>query len=92
MRILHVNLAHEFRGGERQTLLLADELRKQGIDTGLLLPLESGIPAHWAEPLPCKFTRRNLPLRVVLGFDMVRAHESKADTWAWWNQKWTRIK
>ena len=90
MRVLHANLARGFRGGERQTLLLAEELRKQGIETSLLLTPGSGIPAHRTEPMPCLFARRNLPLRIVRGFDVVHAHEAKAVKWAWWNYQWTR--
>ena len=44
MRILHANLACGFRGGERQTLLLAEALREKGINQKLLLARGSRIP------------------------------------------------
>lgn len=85
LRVLQANLARGFRGGERQTLLLAEALTDLGVDSRLLLARGSGIPRHLSKPLRHTATRRNLPLNAVRDCDLVHAQEAKAATWAWWN-------
>lgn len=85
LRVLQANLARGFRGGERQTLLLAEALADLGVDSALLLARGSGIPRHLNKPLRHTATRRNLPLCTVRDCDLVHAQEAKAATWARWN-------
>lgn len=84
-RVLQANLARGFRGGERQTLLLAEALTDLGVDSRLLLARGSGIPRHLKKPLRHTVTRRNLPTNTVRDCALVHAQEAKAATWAWWN-------
>jgi len=85
LRVLQASLARGFRGGERQTLLLAEALADLGVDSALLLARGSGIPRHLSKPLRHTATRRNLPTNTVRDCDLVHAQEAKAVTWAWWN-------
>ena len=91
MRILHANLVREFRGGERQTLLLAEALHQQGLVQSYLLAQKSKIPDYWNIALPCIYTWRNAPLKLVRGFDIIHAHEAKAIMWAYLNSLFTHI-
>lgn len=83
MKSLHVNLARGWRGGERQTLLLAAGLRELGDDAQILArrgePLArrakaAGIPMHTSPTMLFHTSGRR--------FDIVHAHESKALQWA----------
>ncbi len=81
MRVVHINFAKGWRGGERQTLLLMQGLRAQGV--------ESALAARKGEPLAQRAReagfevselRRPWMLRggIARNFDIMHAHEARA--------------
>jgi glycosyltransferase involved in cell wall biosynthesis len=43
MKVLHFDLAHEFRGGQRQALMLHRHLLREGVDSRLLVDADGGL-------------------------------------------------
>jgi hypothetical protein len=86
-RILHINLARGWRGGEQQTWLLIKELAKRGYQQGLCAYPEDPIAAAIRElegvevisPSVCLLT----PWRLQ-HWDIVHAHEGRGVYLAWW--------
>ena len=86
-RILHINLARGWRGGEQQTWLLIKELAKRGYQQGLCAYPEGPIAAAIRElggievisPSVCFFT----PWRLQ-HWDIAHAHEGRGVYLAWW--------
>lgn len=95
MRVLHINLARGWRGGERQTLLLMQSLRACGV--------ESVLVAQAGEPLPLRALEAGIEvielsrpwilrgLSLGSSFDVVHAHEAHAlqvaAFWKWINHR-----
>ena len=86
LRIMHVNLARGFRGGERQTELLIQALAAHGVSQQLVCRGDSPLRAHLQGTPGLKFVTANHQL---MGHwraepaDLVHAHEAKAVHWAW---------
>jgi len=81
MRVLHINLAKGWRGGERQTLLLMEGLRELGVESVLLarpgepLAERAGMGGfRVVTPAPPLVLRWNLARQ----FDLIHAHEARA--------------
>lgn len=86
MNIVHVNLAKGFRGGERQTVLLIEELSKRGCIQALVCRENSPMRDHLASVRGLNFiTSNNQFMGHFSGFyaDVVHAHEAKAVHWAY---------
>jgi glycosyltransferase involved in cell wall biosynthesis len=79
MRILHVNFAPGWRGGERQTLLLMEGLRNLGVQN-TLLARSGGTLAERArsEGFQVLQSGRLPPIGRLRGHDVVHAHEARA--------------
>jgi glycosyltransferase involved in cell wall biosynthesis len=86
MRVAHVNVAKQYRGGERQTELLMHELARRGVDQLLV--------ARRGSPLAERIARRGLMVREVAGHlpgvvratrgvDIVHVHEGRSVYAAW---------
>ncbi|HEX5055295.1 MAG TPA: glycosyltransferase family 4 protein [Gammaproteobacteria bacterium] len=88
MRVLHVNLARGFRGGERQTQLLIEALSGLGVDQLLAARYDSPLLARLASVPGLKFypmTKpywRHIPRLRARRSDLVHAHEARAAQWA----------
>lgn len=91
MKILHVNFAKGFRGGERQTELLIRALAAKHVDQGILLRHDSPLIGKLADLVSLEvFAVRKPYVRQLLKyseFDIVQAHETKAAQWAYLNFK-----
>ena len=91
MRVLHVNFAKGFRGGERQTGLLIRALANKNVEQGLLLRHDSSLIAELADLalLEIIIVRKPYMKRLVklCEYDIVQAHETKAAQWAYLNFK-----
>lgn len=90
MRITHVNVARNYRGGERQTELLIRELAERGIDQRLV--------ARRGGPLARRIATAGIEVRQVSGqlpgvvrataaTDLVHVHEGRS-IYAAWLRKW----
>ena len=81
MHIAHVNFASGFRGGERQTLLLCQELAKKNIQQTLVVKNKSPL-IKYAQSIPqLTIKALNKPYFLSafsLKADLVHAHEAKA--------------
>jgi len=86
MKIAHVNVAKNYRGGERQTELLMLQLKERGIDQCLV--------ARKGAPLGRRIARAGLEVREVSGHlpgvvsqtrgvDLVHVHEGRSIYAAW---------
>jgi glycosyltransferase involved in cell wall biosynthesis len=90
MRIAHVNVARQYRGGERQTELLMLELNGRGIDQVLIArrgsPLARRIAAAGIE---VRAVSGHLPgvFRATHGLDLVHVHEGRSIYAAWLRRK-----
>ncbi len=94
MKVLHVNLAKGFRGGERQTLLLVQSLSKR-------VSLQQSVLVRRGSPLVERLKglprvsvveiRKPFLLATLRKFDadLVHAHEAKAVKWAYWYGKFS---
>ncbi len=82
-RVLHLDTGHEFRGGQRQVLLLARGLARWGYGQVVLAP--RGAPLY-AQSLACGIDTLPLgPAAVVRESrraDVIHAHDARAHTWA----------
>lgn len=93
MHICHVNLARNFRGGERQTQLLIEQLAAHDIVQTLVCrqdsPLRqalSGIEGLGMVAADQMWAGH----KHVPDVDLVHAHEARAVHWAWWHSKLRR--
>jgi glycosyltransferase involved in cell wall biosynthesis len=84
MRILHLNLERTWRGGERQTLLLATGLRDRGLVSTIGCrpgaPLERNAEAGSVatQPIPGNSAGATLALvRAARGFDLIHCHTGR---------------
>lgn len=88
--IAHVNLAHGFRGGERQTELLIAELASRGLRQILVCREDSPLLDHLKTAPGVEFIRlKNKPDARLFGHSalghrpvIVQAHEARAAQWA----------
>lgn len=86
-RILHVNLARGWRGGEQQTWLLIKTLADRGYSQAIVgragAPLPAAVVALNGTTM---FSMAATFLRpwVLRGFDIVHAHEGRGVYIAWW--------
>jgi len=90
MRIAHVNVARDYRGGERQTELLLRELQGRGVEQVLV--------ARRGSPLAARARRLGIEVREVSGHlpgvvratrdvDIVHVHEGRSIYAAWLRRK-----
>ena len=91
MRILHVNFAPGWRGGERQTVLLMQGLRDLGVQNALLAR-SGGALAERArsEGFEVLQSGRLPPIGRLRGHDVVHAHEARAVGFAVATKPWHR--
>jgi len=91
MRILHVNFARGWRGGERQTVLLMEGLRNLGVQN-TLLARSGGTLAERArsEGFEVLQAGRLPPIGRLRGHDVVHAHEARAVGFAVAAKPWHR--
>ena len=91
MRILHVNFAPGWRGGERQTILLMEGLRNLGVQN-TLLARSGGALAERArsEGFEVLQSGRLPPIGRLRGHDVVHAHEARAVGFAVAAKPWHR--
>jgi len=88
MHVIHVNVAKNYRGGERQTELLMTELHGRGVEQSLVgrrgSPLSQRIAAAGIEVRPVK---GHLPgvVKALRGADVVHVHEGRSVYAAWLN-------
>lgn len=86
MKVLHVNFAKGFRGGERQTELLTRSLAEAGWRQGILLRYDSPLIEKLQDVKKLEIIEVRKPYfrkRVPVGqFDFCHAHETKAAQWA----------
>ncbi len=95
LRVLHLDTGEEMRGGQRQLLMLATALRRDGHDQLVACPEGSALAAEaakgglecWTAPL-----RRRASLaamgrlrRVIVrgGYEIVHAHDGRGQTLSW---------
>ena len=86
MRIAHVNVARDFRGGERQTELLVRELCQQSVDQILVARRESALSQRFADiKLNIRLVSGQLPgvVRATRDADIVHVHEGRSVYAAW---------
>ncbi|WP_163650194.1 glycosyltransferase [Modicisalibacter sp. 'Wilcox'] len=87
MKILHVNLAKGFRGGERQTLLLIEALAaRDDLEQILVCRRDSPLRDRLADASGVSVVTAEHQLAgygAVGRVDVVHAHEAKAVHWAW---------
>jgi glycosyltransferase involved in cell wall biosynthesis len=86
VKIAHINLARGFRGGERQTALLIEELNKRGFSQTLVCRADSPL-RDLLKGLPnLNFWTANSFLSAhfrAIKADILHAHEAKAARWAY---------
>ncbi|MDR2034142.1 MAG: glycosyltransferase family 4 protein [Helicobacteraceae bacterium] len=86
MKIAHINLARGFRGGERQTALLIEELNRRGFSQTLVCRADSPL-RDLLKSLPnLDFWTANSFLGAhfrAIKADILHAHEAKAARWAY---------
>ncbi|WP_456268904.1 glycosyltransferase family 4 protein [Kushneria sp. AK178] len=93
LHICHVNLARDFRGGERQTQLLIEQLAAHDIPQTLVCRRDSPLrhALSGVEGLNLVTARRMWSgHKVTPAVDLVHAHEAHAVHWAWWHSKLRR--
>jgi glycosyltransferase involved in cell wall biosynthesis len=91
MRILHVNFAPGWRGGERQTVLLMEGLQSLGVENTLLA--RSGgtlVERARSEGFEVLQSGRLPPIGRLRGHDVVHAHEARAVGFAVVAKPWHR--
>jgi glycosyltransferase involved in cell wall biosynthesis len=91
LKVLHVNFAKGFRGGERQTELLIRALAKQGLQQGILLRHDSPLIERLRTLADLEIVKNRKPYirkRIQPGqFEFCHAHETKAAQWAYINKR-----
>lgn len=92
MKIVHVNLARGFRGGERQTVTLIQALGEQYPDLQQILVCRADSPMReMLHNHPVSFVSAEKQWqghRAVAHADCIHAHEAKAVHWAWLHHLW----
>ncbi|HSJ07875.1 MAG TPA: glycosyltransferase family 4 protein [Longimicrobiales bacterium] len=86
MRVLHVNLARGFRGGERQTELLIAALADLDTEQWLVTRKASPLRQRLASVPRLRMRSARHPFAGHLpppDVDVIHAHEAKAGHWAW---------
>jgi glycosyltransferase involved in cell wall biosynthesis len=86
MRIAHVNVAKNYRGGERQTELLIRELARQGIEQRLVARRDGVLAERLADmDIDIRRVSGHLPgvIRSTHGVDIVHVHEGRSIYAAW---------
>lgn len=79
MRVLHINLAQGWRGGERQTLLLMEGLRAQGVDSALVTRKGAELAQRARSAgFPVRERGRLPVLGALAGHDVLHVHEARA--------------
>ena len=95
VKVLHVNLAKGFRGGERQTELLIRELAKSNnIKQVLVCRSDSPLRERLSDVTNLDFVKANHQLQGHFSApqgDLVHAHEAKAVHWAWLHKMIRRV-
>lgn len=92
MKILHVNFAKGFRGGERQTAALIGALAEHSdVKQSLLVRRGSELPKYLDQVANLTIIAVSKPYLSAAwslsGFDWVHAHEAKAVKWAYWYRR-----
>jgi L-malate glycosyltransferase len=80
MRVMHINLERNWRGGERQTLYLMEGLRELGHESQLIArPNEMFIDQVSKKGFPVHIINRPFLIRgkLLSGFDIIHAHETR---------------
>nr|WP_121170989.1 glycosyltransferase family 4 protein [Kushneria sinocarnis] len=93
MHIRHVNLARDFRGGERQTVLLILALAAHGIEQSLVCRADSPMRQELEGLQTLTFITAAHPLAGQFQgprADLVHAHEARAVHWAWLHRQLRR--
>lgn len=97
MRVLHLNNEKTWRGGERQTLLLAASLQKRGIASIIGCrpdsPLEEKARAEAVTTLPIPGNNAGAALalaKVARGFDLIHCHTGRGHSLAAITAAWHR--
>ncbi len=93
--VCHLNLAAGFRGGERQTELLIDQLAAMGFRQRLVARTGSAL-ARRCEPVPQLDIRTVSPnplaaARAARGADLLHAHEARTVHACWLLHAFTRV-
>ena len=86
MNILHVNLAKGFRGGERQTLLLIEQLSTLGHQQALVCRPDSPLRQHLSKVDNLRFINGSHQLSAHMNrfkADIAHAHEARAVHWVY---------
>ncbi|MDD4051715.1 MAG: glycosyltransferase family 4 protein, partial [candidate division Zixibacteria bacterium] len=89
-KILHIDTGRAFRGGQRQVVLLAERLQRQGIEQVVACPVHSELIRRLASIPTVELSTYSLvrklylrPLRDAIlahGLTIVHAHDSEAHT------------
>lgn len=83
MRVLHIDLGQELRGGQHQVLLLLKKLREAGHDSTLLVRADSPLAeSAFALRFPVKLASPFALQRLSYKHDIVHAHDARSHTWA----------
>ena len=93
MHICHVNLARNFRGGERQTQLLIEQLAAHDISQTLVCRQDSPLRQALSGVKGLGMVAADqmwVGHKHVPDADLVHAHEARAVHWAWWHSKLRR--
>lgn len=91
MKVIHVNLARTWRGGERQVFLLMEGLQKEKIEQVLICRKGSALEKEVAQKGYRFYSLSNKPFSILHqarifrkfekeGFDIIHCHESKGHT------------
>lgn len=93
--VVHLNFAKGFRGGERQTLLLIQELSKVGIHQKLLVRKNSALTQRLKTTKNLTIIEIAKPyilsIKQIKDATLIHAHETKALQFAYFAHKITRI-
>ncbi|REC93764.1 glycosyltransferase family 4 protein [Kushneria indalinina] len=93
MHICHVNLARNFRGGERQTQLLIEQLAAHDINQTLVCRRDSPLRHALSDIEGLELVSAHQMWaghKLTPAVDLVHAHEARAVHWAWWHSKLRR--
>ncbi|WP_245742865.1 glycosyltransferase family 4 protein [Kushneria avicenniae] len=93
LHICHVNLARGFRGGERQTQLLIEQLAAHDITQTLVCRQDSPLRQALSDVEGLTLVDAHqmwVGHKHTPEVDLVHAHEARAVHWAWWHSKLRR--
>jgi len=95
MHITHLNFAKGFRGGERQTQLLIEQLAQNGIAQKLLVRKGSQLSGHCRDIANLEIIEISKPyilhLKHIKNTTLLHAHETKAAQFAYFANRLTGI-